>query len=235
MDFALYGRVLRRFWPLVVAGVILAVSLSPSFTRARYVSRGHLPQACGVAEPGRALAQRTGFPYGRTLLPAGGTGTSAPPQYVNLAGLTDLYSQFANSDDVKQLMRQEGAPKTWSITAAPAVPTIQGATYRLSRSRVAQTRPAKPSPRWSTESVLSSSTWNVKSNREDPDESARSICRSSSARPPSSRSTSQEDARSRRLPRHRVSHDRSRVHSREPQAASACRCTGSTCIPGRPG
>ena len=46
---------------------------------------------------------------------------------MNLAGLTDVYSQFANGDDVKRLMRHEGAPRTWSITAAPAVPTIQGA------------------------------------------------------------------------------------------------------------
>ena len=56
-----------------------------------------------------------------------GTDSPTPPQYMNLAGLTDLYSQFANGDDVKRLMRAEGAPKTWSITAAPAVPAIPGA------------------------------------------------------------------------------------------------------------
>jgi hypothetical protein len=47
---------------------------------------------------------------------------------VNLSGLTDLYSQFANSDEVKRIMREDGAPKSWTITAAPVVPTIQGAT-----------------------------------------------------------------------------------------------------------
>jgi hypothetical protein len=72
------------------------------------------------------LLNAPGFPYGRTLIPAG-TNNSTPPQYMNLAGLTDLYSQFANGDDVKRLMRAEGAPKTWSITGAPAVPTITGA------------------------------------------------------------------------------------------------------------
>ena len=72
------------------------------------------------------LLNAPGFPYGRTLIPPAGTNNSTPPQYMNLAGLTDLYSQFANGDDVKRLMRDEGAPATWSITAAPAVPTITG-------------------------------------------------------------------------------------------------------------
>ena len=127
MDFALYGRVLRRFLPLVCAGVILAVSLS-FLSLARVTSQGVFYRKPVVWQSQAVLLlSAPGFPYGRTLLPAGGTSNSAPPQYVSLASLTDLYSQFANSDDVKQLMRKEGAPKTWSIIGTPAVPTIPGA------------------------------------------------------------------------------------------------------------
>ena len=125
MDLALYGRVLRRFWPLVVTGVILASSLA-FLSLVRVTSHGVSYRKPMVWQSqSLLLLTQNGFPYGRSVIPPAGTGT-APPQYANLAGLTDLYSQFANSDDVKRLMRQEGAPKTWTISAAPAVPTIQG-------------------------------------------------------------------------------------------------------------
>ena len=129
MDLAEYGRVLRRFWPLVVTGVILAISLA-FLSLVRVTSHGVSYRKPMVWQSQSVLLLNApGFPYGRTLIPAAGTGNSAQPQYENnnLAGLTDLYSQFANSDDVRRLMRAEGAPRTWSITAAPAVPAIQGA------------------------------------------------------------------------------------------------------------
>lgn len=118
---------MRRFWPLVVTGVILAAVLALLST-VRVTSHGFSYRKPEVWQSQAVLLLNApGFPYGRTQIPAGGAGNSAPPQYMNLAGLTDLYSQFANSDDVRRLMRAEGAPKTWSITAVPAVPTIQGA------------------------------------------------------------------------------------------------------------
>jgi hypothetical protein len=128
VDLAEYGRVLRRFWPLVVTGVILA-SILAFLSLVRVTSHGVTYRNPSVWQSQAVLLLNApGFPYGRTQIPPAGTGNSAPPQYVNLAGLTDLYSEFANSDDVKRLMRAEGAPRTWSITAAAAVPTIQGAT-----------------------------------------------------------------------------------------------------------
>jgi hypothetical protein len=128
MDLALYGRVLRRFWPLVVTGVILAAGLA--FLSLVKVT----PHGVTYRKPlvwqsqGLLLLNAPGFPWGRTVISVAGTKSSVPPQYVNLSALTDLYSQFANSDDVKRIMRSDGAPKTWSISAAPVVPTIQGAT-----------------------------------------------------------------------------------------------------------
>ena len=129
MDLALYGRVLRRFWPLVVTGVILAAGLA-FLSLVRVTSHGVSYRKPVVWQSQAVLLLNApGFPYGRTQIPAAGTGNSAQPQYTsnNLAGLTDLYAQFANSDDVRRLMRAEGAPKTWKITAAPTVPAIQGA------------------------------------------------------------------------------------------------------------
>jgi len=126
MDLALYGRVLRRFWPLVVTGLVLAVALA-ALSLVRMTGNGvsyRKPQVW--QSQASLLLDSPGFPWGRTLVP--GSGTSTPPQYVNLSGLTDLYSQFANSDEVKRIMREDGAPKSWTITAAPVVPTIQGAT-----------------------------------------------------------------------------------------------------------
>ena len=127
MDLALYGRVLRRFGPLVATGVILAAVLA-ILSLVRVTSHG-LSYRRPVVWQSQAqlLLTEPGAPWFRTQIPAPRTrtGSTTPPQSVNLAGLTDLYSQFANGDDVKRLMRREGAPATWSITAAPAVPTIQ--------------------------------------------------------------------------------------------------------------
>ena len=126
MDLALYGRVLRRFWPLVATGMILAIGLA-FLSLVRLTPNGVAYRKPEVWQSQAVLLLNSpGFPWGRILVP--GSASSTPPQYVNLSGLTDLYSQFANSDDVKRIMRQDGAPKSWSITAAPIVPTIQGAT-----------------------------------------------------------------------------------------------------------
>lgn len=128
MDFALYGRVLRRFWPLVVTGVVLGACLA-FLSLVRVTSHGVFYRK-PVVWQSQAMLMLTepGFPWGRTAIPSIGGNSAAPPQPVNVSSLTDLYSQFANSDDVKRLMLAEGAPKSWSITGAPAVPVIQGAT-----------------------------------------------------------------------------------------------------------
>lgn len=125
MDLALYGRILRRFWWLVVPGVLLACALaflsvvrvSPDGTIAYRQPEVWQSQAS-------LLITQRGFPWGRTASPTDLPGASANPGFLN--GLTDLYSQFANSDEVKALMRSEGAPKTWTIQAAPVQPTITG-------------------------------------------------------------------------------------------------------------
>ena len=118
---------MRRFWPLVATGVILASSLA-ILSLVRVTSHGLIYRKPLVWQSqALILLTQPGSPEFRGIL-VPPTGSSVPPQPVNLSGFTDLYSQFANGDDVRRLMRDEGAPVTWSITAAPVVPTIQGAT-----------------------------------------------------------------------------------------------------------
>ncbi len=128
MDLALYAKVLRRFSWLVVPGVVLAAVLA--FLSMVRVS----PDGIAYRKPEvwqsqtLLLLTQPGFPWGRTVLP---TDSGAAPRYADpyrFSSLTDLYSQFANSDEVRRIMRREGAKETWKIVAAPMPPTLAGAT-----------------------------------------------------------------------------------------------------------
>jgi hypothetical protein len=129
MNLDLYGRVLRRFWWLVVPGVLLGLLLA----LLAFVRVG--PDGIAYRQPEvwqsqtLLLLTQSGFPWGRSVLPSGESGST--PEYgepYRFSSLTDLYSQFANSDEVRALMRQQGAPKTWKIVAAPMTPTLAGST-----------------------------------------------------------------------------------------------------------
>jgi hypothetical protein len=128
VDLALYAKVLRRFWWLVFPGVLLAAALA--FLSMVRVS----PDGVAYRKPELWQSQtlllltQPGFPWGRTVLP---TESGTAPRYADpyrFSSLTDLYSQFANSDEVRRIMRREGAKTTWKIVAAPLPPTVAGAT-----------------------------------------------------------------------------------------------------------
>jgi hypothetical protein len=128
VDLALYAKVLRRFWWLVVLGVVLAAVLA--FLSMVRVSPGGIAYRKPVVWQSQTLLLLTqpGFPWGRTVLP---TDSGTAPRYADpyrFSSLTDLYSQFANSDQVRRIMRREGAKTTWKIVAAPLPPTVAGAT-----------------------------------------------------------------------------------------------------------
>jgi hypothetical protein len=129
MDLTLYGRVLRRFWWLVVPGVVLACTLGMlSFVRVSLDGLAYR-QAEVWQSQSHLLLTQPGFPWGRTVLPSGElaarSGYADPYRF---SSLTDLYSQFANSDEVRAIMRLRGAPKEWKISAAPVTPTFAGST-----------------------------------------------------------------------------------------------------------
>jgi hypothetical protein len=128
MDLTLYGRVLRRFWWVVVPGVLIAFVLALlSFVRVSADGIAYRDPEVWQSQTLLLLTQ-PGFPWGRTVLPSS---SATAPQYADpyrFSSLTDLYSQFANSDEVRRIMRREGARKTWKIVATPMAPMVSGAT-----------------------------------------------------------------------------------------------------------
>lgn len=123
MDLGLYGRVLWRFKFIVLTGIVLGAFLAV-LSQAKITGHGlryRKPVLWGSTST-LQLTQR-GFPEGRALFPPAVQGKAYPyADTGRFAGLTDLYSQFANSDDVRRLMIREGASRDESLAAAPILP-----------------------------------------------------------------------------------------------------------------
>jgi hypothetical protein len=109
MDLALYGRVFKRFWWLVLGGLALGIALS-IFSVARVSPNG-------LTYRSQELWKSTST----VLLTQNGKTFSQPGTY---SPLTDLYAQLANSDAVRKGMLEAGADKNWTFTAAPVPPTL---------------------------------------------------------------------------------------------------------------
>jgi hypothetical protein len=107
MDLALYGRVLRRFWWLVLGGLLLGIALS--IFSVAHVSRDGLTYR----------SQEVWKSTSTVLLTQNGKTFAQPGTY---SPLTDLYAQLANSDAVRKGMLRAGANKTWTLTATPVTP-----------------------------------------------------------------------------------------------------------------
>jgi hypothetical protein len=127
VDIALYLRVLWRFRILVLAGLVLALCLAflsyAKPTQHGLAYRQHEQwQSQAVI-----LVTQARFPEGRSTqeyLPADpAKGLPAVPvgDTARLASLAVLYSEFANSDRVRQLVRDQG-PVDGSIVASAYVP-----------------------------------------------------------------------------------------------------------------
>jgi hypothetical protein len=125
VDIGLYGRVLWRFRFIVACGLILAAALSV-FSIAKVTPQGlrYRKPVIWQSQTTMLLTQR-GFPEGRALFPPGQQGKPYPFADPNrFSSLTDLYSQLANSDPVKLLMKRKGAPHDETIAAS----TVQSTT-----------------------------------------------------------------------------------------------------------
>jgi hypothetical protein len=127
MDLGLYASVLWRFRWIVLLGTLLAVVLT-LLTVAKVTSDG---LAYRKAETWQAqttlLLTQPGFPEGRALFPDPEAKGEERSKYSytdpsRFASLTALYSQFAQSDEVRALVRREGAPPGSSVSAAPVIP-----------------------------------------------------------------------------------------------------------------
>ena len=126
MDLALYGRVLRRFRWLLALGLVLAGFLA-ILSVAKITSHGISYRKPAIYQSTTTLLlTQNGFPWGRTTLPGMNSSLGYSYKYADptrFSSLTDLYSQFANSDQVRVLMLRAGAPPTWSVQAAPVPAT----------------------------------------------------------------------------------------------------------------
>ena len=121
MDLSLYSRVIWRFRWLVAAGLLLAIFLSV-LSLAKISSHGLSYRKPEVWQSSTTvLLTQPGFPWGRSVVPGTQPGATGGPGW--LSGLSELYAQFANSDEVKELMLRDGAGANWSLTASPVVPT----------------------------------------------------------------------------------------------------------------
>jgi hypothetical protein len=121
MDISLYGRVIWRFRWLVLLGLILAIALAV-LSVAKVSSHGLSYRKHQVWQSSTTvLITQRGFIWGRTVVPPTAGGATGGPGW--LSGLTGLYAQFANSDQVKTLMLRDGASKDWTLTAAPVIPS----------------------------------------------------------------------------------------------------------------
>ncbi len=128
MDLPVYWRVLKRFKWLVIIGLLLAIFFAVLST-AKITKNGLIYRKPAIWQStSNVLLTQGGFPWGRATLPSTDFGTVS--QYADptrFSSLVDLYSQFANSDQVAKLMRSYGAPKSWKLVALPLQPTQVGA------------------------------------------------------------------------------------------------------------
>jgi hypothetical protein len=125
VDLALYARVLWRFKLIVLLGLLLAGVLAV-LSVAKITPHGlRYRKAVVWQSQTNLLLTQQGFPEGRALFPPSQPNKQYPyADTGRFASLTDLYSQFANSDAVKQLMLRDGARADESITAAPVSPVV---------------------------------------------------------------------------------------------------------------
>jgi hypothetical protein len=109
MDFALYARVLWRFRLLVLTGLTLGVALAILSTVRVGLDGVFYREDELWASTTRVLVTQTGFPEGR-LYGDGAMPTERAPivDPARFNSLAILYSQFATSDAVRKLIRQNG-------------------------------------------------------------------------------------------------------------------------------
>lgn len=123
MDLGLYGRVMWRFRKLVFGGIVIAILLSV-LSVAKVTSGGLVYRKPEIWQStSTVLLTQHGFPWGRATLPSAEVGAGSEfADPTRFSSLTDLYSQFANSDQVKSILLSEGAKKSWKLLATPVQP-----------------------------------------------------------------------------------------------------------------
>ena len=137
MDLNAYGRVLRRRWYVVVAGVLLAVALATMSYYSVDLNGGSPTLTPRKAELWQSEADlfltESGFPAGRRRLPlvvkeVGGQ-TVTQPEFNSpgtFAGLASLYARLAEGDAVRARIISEGGPINGRYDVTAGSVTISG-------------------------------------------------------------------------------------------------------------
>lgn len=119
MDLRLYARVLWRFKPIVLMGLVLATTLA-LLSAVRISADGvHYRQSELWSSTTRLGVTQTGFPWGRLFAQGAAAGQETPEQQAarlkipvadpnRLNNLAVLYAELAMSDPVRRLMRRDG-------------------------------------------------------------------------------------------------------------------------------
>ncbi|HZT14854.1 MAG TPA: helix-turn-helix domain-containing protein [Gaiellaceae bacterium] len=133
MDLHLYARVVRRFWPLVVLGTVLAVLLAfVSFFRVGFHGGIHVAVRQTKTWKGSEtiLLTQKGFPWGRTVYPYDinrKTGQPLPSKSLaDPSRFTDLavvYAEVANGDAIRSQVFPHGSHGA-SYSASPVVNSV---------------------------------------------------------------------------------------------------------------
>lgn len=110
MDIPLYFAVMRRFWKIVLVGFVLAIALA-------FLSYGR--GSVTYESQAEALITQQSFPYGRAAAPGGANaaGSVLLGSPGVLSGLSPVYAQLANSDQIQKTVLKQ-AKVAGTITAS---------------------------------------------------------------------------------------------------------------------
>jgi hypothetical protein len=124
MDLSQYLRVMRRFWGIVVAGVLLAIALGFFSLVKVDLAKGTVSYRGSErwASTASVFVTQKGFPLGRSIYDEviRTSDTTSVPRFNDpsrFASYAQLYAQIASSDLLRQQMRK-GAPPRGSVSAA---------------------------------------------------------------------------------------------------------------------
>ena len=229
MDLGLYASVLWRFRWIVILGMLLAVVLTV-LSVAKVTSDGlEYRKAETWQAQTTLLLTQPGFPEGRALFPNSETqgerskySYSDPNRFVSL---TALYSQFAQSDEVRAFVRREGAPPGSTVSAAPVIPKARVHTPCCPSSHcLAQlNRVVMQSRRRGSEPGLHAFLDRKTREAEIPESQRVQVDVLAQPRGAVVDRAAKEDAADRRLPDRDHRHGGPCVRAREPAVASAAR------------
>jgi hypothetical protein len=148
MNVPLVLAALWRLRLLVAAGLLVATVLAGGTYYRVVIGHGGLGieyrQSQTYSSTATVFVTQKGFPWGRTYLLSTTPGDGAPPTTLGdpsrFASLAILYTELANSDQVREIMRQSG-PVPESLEAVTVVPPVDAAPLPLIRLAVTSDSP----------------------------------------------------------------------------------------------